>query len=82
MAEIDGSGIVSRSKQEEIRDFIERQAERAIVLQSVYLGDEDGATARRLRGSIARAVASEITRKYNFLELADIMEWKRTMARR
>ena len=71
------------TKRDEVRDFVKRRA-RAALAESVA-SMQDRAAAETIRVNlnfICAAVACEIAATYPFLELADIMEWKRTRVRR
>lgn len=71
------------SKREEIRYFVERQARFAMYQHLARMPDRSAAeTILRHVSQLASSVAFEIAEEYRFLELADIMEWKRTRVRR
>jgi len=74
---------VSRTKRDEVRDFMLRRAEEAILLHSARMGDRVQAeTVRSIARQMANSVAFEVCDEYRFFELADIMEWKRQRVRR
>lgn len=69
------------SKREEIMNFITRKATIALA----ELAMEKPALTEMLRTNryeFARKIGYAITEEYSFLELADIMEWKRQRVRR
>ena len=71
------------TKRDEVREFIQREAKNAIsVLISNMAERQHGDVIRSNRDSIAGQIAWHIAEEYRFLELADIMEWKRTRVRR
>jgi hypothetical protein len=81
------SGDVKRkamlSKRDELREFLERQAREALLLHTATM--QDRAAAETIRANarlLSGAVAFNVTEEYRFLELADIMEWKRERIRR
>ena len=74
-------------KKELIREFIARQVQSAIdhmaadrLLQPIA-GSEEAALLIRFKRDISHRVGWQVTEQYRFLELADIMEWKRTRER-
>ena len=71
------------TKREEIRDFIKREAAYAVHQLASTMSDRTAAETIRVNvGMIAGQIAWHIAEEYRFLELADIMEWKRTRVRR
>ncbi len=71
------------SKREEMRKFIQRESRNAISLMIASMADRPSAdTIRQHRESLANEISFHITEHYRFLELADIMEWKKTRTRR
>lgn len=70
-------------KRDELRAFINREAVHAMNDWAADEPDRETAeTVRGRRAPIAGAIAWHIAEQYRFLELADIMEWKRTRERR
>lgn len=70
------------SKRDQVREMIERKARRAIA---EWIGDNPQNSQQplqQIRGTLALIVAQRITEEYEFLELADIMEWRRTRVKR
>lgn len=71
------------SKRDQVREMIERKARRAIA---EWMGNNpNGASTKPLyeiHGTLAMLIAQRITEEYEFLELADIMEWRRTRVKR
>jgi len=71
------------TKREEVRDFVKRKTREAIAMHVAEMTDRVVAeTIRGSMNSIASAVCWHINEEYCFIELADIMEWKRTRSRR
>lgn len=71
------------TKRDEVREFLRREAKRALNDHCVDMSDRESAEViRKAREGIALAVAWHIAEEYRFLELADLMEWKRTRVRR
>ena len=71
------------SKNQQVRDFIERQVKESISVYVSQLSDRPSAEIiNQHRTSIANRACWHITETYRFLELADIMGWRRTSARR
>ena len=71
------------SKSTQIRLFIERQVKEAILLYSGEMFNRQTAEVLRLEARIiAQQAGCRVSNGYAFLELADIMEWKRTRVRR
>ncbi len=74
---------MSQTKKQEVYDFIRRKAKQAISIHSVEISDRAVAeTIRANRSNLAEVIALEIAEEYSFLELVDIMEWKRSRVRR
>lgn len=67
------------SKRAEVREFIKRKAVAAIGEYALDVSETD---IGKLRYQVAGYIADEVFKEYSFLELADIMEWKRTRVRR
>lgn len=71
------------SKRDEVRDFINRQARCALNELIGEMGNREQAEVIRTnRDYIANKLGWHIAEQYRFLELSDIMEWKRTRVRR
>lgn len=71
------------NKREQVRSMIQRRASRALAERTATMMNRDHAEAIRLNlQQLSSAVAFEIAEEYAFLELADIMEWKRIRVRR
>jgi hypothetical protein len=73
------------TKREEVGAFLTEQAGNAIdhlIAMRIQSSPESAKLLADLRNEIALEVAYEITEEYRFLQLADIMEWKRTRVRR
>ncbi len=71
------------TKRDEVRDFVKRRAWAAIAEKVARMNDRGHAETIRLNiEQLASGIAYEIADTYPFLELADIMEWKRTRVRR
>lgn len=71
------------SKRDQVREFVKRKAKAAFADRIMTMSDRDSAeTIRRNVDHLSAAIAYEIADTYPFLELADIMEWKRTRVRR
>jgi hypothetical protein len=71
------------SKAEEVRSLMERKVNAALAELIVTMSDREASEViRRNMGTIGRVVGYEVCTEYSFLELADIMEWKRTRVRR
>lgn len=74
---------MANTKRDEVREFIKRETTNAIsVLIATIADKEAGSVIRSNRENIAITVSWHIAEQYRFLELCDIMEWKRTRARR
>jgi acetylglutamate kinase len=71
------------TKRDEVREFIRREAKSALgeVVASIA-HREQAEIIRANRDSLATQIAWHIAEEYRFLELADIMEWRRTRVRR
>lgn len=71
------------SKEQLIDQFIERKTKAALYR---YVGQmNDRVQAETIRQNITQIcfhVSMEVSTEYSFLELADIMEWKRTRVRK
>jgi hypothetical protein len=71
------------SKQDQVREFIKRQIREALLVASAETSDRAmGETVRQNATYLASQCCWHIAENYRFLELADIMEWKRTRTRR
>lgn len=71
------------TKRDEVRDFVKRKTRTAMSERLAAMSDRAAAETIRVNmDHIAAAIAYEIADVYPFLELADIMEWKRTRVRR
>lgn len=71
------------SKESEIQSFIKQKALVALNEIIAELSDRQQAeSVRNIRLAIAARVGWEVVSRYSFLELADIMEWRRTRVRR
>lgn len=71
------------TKRDEVRVMIQYHAERAILLRSARMVDRATAEVLRMNaGNLAQEISYAFANEYVFLELADIMEWRRTRARR
>lgn len=71
------------TKRDEVRDFIQREVKNALsVLVSNMANRQDGDIIRSNRETMSIQIAWHLTEQYRFLELADIMEWRRTRVRR
>jgi len=71
------------TKRDEVREFIKRKASSAIADSIASMQDREAAEKIRVnRNYLASQIAFEVADTYPFLELADIMEWKRTRVRR
>ena len=71
------------SKRDEMRGAIQRRALDAIRLFSASMGDRAAAEIIRANAySLSRQVAEQCCGEYEFLELSDIMEWRRVRIRR
>ena len=71
------------SKQSEVHTFVKRMASRAVA--EIVCGTTDQVVAQwlgRNRTYVALRIAEEVSAEYAFLELADIMEWKRSRVKR
>ncbi len=69
------------TKPDEIDAFIQRKVREALAelaMDNPELND----VLRQQRTTISNYVSSRIISEYGFLELADIMEWKRSRVRR
>jgi hypothetical protein len=71
------------TKRDEVREFIRREAKKALgeVIANAP-NREHAEIIRASRETLATTIAWHIAEGYRFLELADIMEWKRTRVRR
>lgn len=70
-------------KREQVREFIERHVLGCLAEVVADMGNRDHAEAiRSNRRHISQQISWRIWQEYVFLELADIMEWKRTRVRR
>lgn len=71
------------TKRDEIRDFIKREVRQSLLVVCSDLGNREHAESIRMNiNHLSVQVAFHIAEEYRFLELADIMEWKRTRVRR
>ncbi len=71
------------TKRDEVREFLRREVKRSINDHCADISDRELAeTIRKSRDGIAVAAAWHIAEEYRFLELADLMEWRRTRVRR
>lgn len=71
------------SKREQVRSMIQRRAYKALAERSATMPDRAQAEVIRVNiQQLSSAIAYDIAEEYAFLELADIMEWKRTRVRR
>lgn len=71
------------SKRDEIRRFIQRRSFNALAQRVATMQNREHAESIRLSmESLSHAVAFEIADEYTFLELADIMEWRKTRVKR
>ena len=76
-------GGVRVTKRDEVRGMVRRHASEALLLRSATMNDRGAAEVIRTNANhLADAVAYEVCEEYSFLELADIMEWKRTRVKR
>lgn len=74
---------MSESKRDEVRNFAKRKARTALYERAGTMNNREQAEVIRQNvDQLASAVACEIADAYCFVELADIMEWKRTRVRR
>ncbi len=74
---------MSDTKRDQLRSMVRRRAGAAIAGRVATMSDRAAAEAIRQNiDQIASSIAFEIADEYPFLELADIMEWKRTRVRR
>lgn len=74
---------MATTKREEVREFLKREIRNALGLLVVDMSNKENAEVIRAhRDSIATQVSWHIQEQYRFLELCDIMEWKRTRERR
>ncbi len=71
------------SKRQQVKDFIQRKVTDALYESVCVMSDRAQAEAIRLNiNQLASRVAWTVWTEYSFLELADIMEWKRSRVRR
>ena len=71
------------TKRDEVRDFIRSQADRALCECVADMMDRAQAEVIRAnRKYLASYISYAVTDEYSFIELADIMGWKRTRVRR
>jgi len=71
------------TKRDQVREFINKESAHAIEQHIAGMFNREAAEIIRLnRHELARAVGWQIAEEYRFLELADIMEWKRSRVRR
>jgi uncharacterized protein YsxB (DUF464 family) len=71
------------TKRDEVRDFVKRESREALNSQIADMSNREHAEViRQNRDYICAAVAWHLAEEYRFLQLADIMEWKRTRVRR
>ncbi len=71
------------SKSEEIYHFMQRQTRAALVEWIASTSDRQSAEIiRQNLNYICNSVGDQVAKEYSFLELADIMEWKRTRTKR
>ena len=72
-----------KNKRDELRECIQRRAKSALYVRASTLIDREQAEAiRKNVDTLANAIAWQCCDTYEFLEIADIMEWKRTRVRR
>lgn len=71
------------TKRDEVRNFVKRKARTAVAERIATMGDRPAAEVIRVNmDHLCGAIAYKIADTYPFLELADIMEWKRTRVRK
>jgi hypothetical protein len=74
---------MTASKRDEVRAFIRRAAEEALLLKSTRMSDRTQAeVVRQISGALAESVCWHVCEEYRYLELLDIFEWKRERVRR
>lgn len=70
-------------KREQVRQFIDGETRLAIADYISGMNNREHAEAiRQNRNSIAERISFHLWSEYRFLELTDIMEWKRQRVRR
>jgi hypothetical protein len=70
-------------KRDEMRNAIQRRALSGIYQRCCTMNDRVAAEAIRVNAQmLSSAVAFECCNEYEFLEIADIMEWRRERIRR
>lgn len=71
------------TKHNEVYSLIRKLAEESTALASAEIADRAIVeTIRVQRKWLATCVADRVVQQYNFLELLDILEWKRQRVRR
>ena len=71
------------TKQQEIYYMLMKHSRRAIAVYIANMTNREAAEVIRVhRDDLGRAVSDAIIEEYAMVELADIMEWKRTRVRR
>lgn len=71
------------TKRDEVRDFVKRKARQAVADRIATMSDRAAAESIRVNmDHVCAAIAFEIADEYSFIQLSDIMEWKRTRVRR
>ena len=71
------------SKQTLVQAFIKRQVRAALADTLLYDTDEEYVkVVKKHHDRFEREIAYAVTSEYGFVELADIMGWKRTRVRR
>ena len=71
------------TKREEVREFIQREVKNALYELIATMGNREHAEIIRTnRDFLSSNICWHIAQDYKFLELADIMAWRRTSARR
>jgi len=74
---------MSESKRDVVRSMMIRRSKNAIAQQIAVMSNREHAEViRQNLNGISTCIGWEIAEEYAFLELADIMEWKRTRVRR
>jgi hypothetical protein len=71
------------TKNEQVREFIQREVKNALYELIATMGNRDHAEVLRTnRDYLSGNISWHFAQDYKFLELADIMEWRRTRVRR
>ncbi len=72
-----------QGKREQVREFLRREISEGLQVAVVEMGDRGAAEVIRTQiGTLSNQISWRFYNEYRFLELADIMEWKRTRVRR